>query len=225
MYPELQENIIQTPPPSIYPDLSYFSPCWMIRRSVYETLGGMRPWFRSAEDTDFALRLEEKFPFATLSEPLFFYRNYSDARRLTQHPNQILYEHAANWAAICRRRGGADPINETTDIKFIFRHLSELPELSRHTFIRRWGRSRRQHLSSDNVAGRQAGSRPSSTNASRRRQEKIPTNEIKNWHGRPAERTLEILSYKTMTIKYLSIYGIPNLMLPPELAGKFGLLR
>ena len=156
-YPKLRESVIQTPPPpsfsdSLYPDSLYFTPWPMIKRSAYETLGGMRPWFRSAEDSDFALRLEEKFSFAILPEPLFFYRNYSGEKRLGGHPNQVLYDYAAKYAAFCRRRGEADPINETTDLNDLLRHLPELPKQVRHSFIRRWGKSRRRSLSSENVA-------------------------------------------------------------------------
>ena len=157
-YPPLREKVIQTPPPpsfsdSLYPDSLYFTPWPMIKRSAYETLGGMRPWFRMAEDADFALRLEEKFPFAILPQTLFLHRTASGKeRRSSQHPDLFLYDYAAKWSAFCRRRGEADPINETTYLNDLLRHLPELPHHARHSFIRGWGKSKQRSLSSHNLA-------------------------------------------------------------------------
>jgi glycosyltransferase involved in cell wall biosynthesis len=55
----------------------------LIRRSVYEQIGGLNPIFTLAEDYDLCLRLSEVTQIQRVQQPLYYYRN---------HPHSISYQ-------------------------------------------------------------------------------------------------------------------------------------
>ena len=77
----------------------------LIDKALYESVGGVAPEYRYAEDYDLALKLEEQVtPFKVQSEPLYFYRQHSESDGAKNRVNQNKYAAKAIRAAI-RRRG------------------------------------------------------------------------------------------------------------------------
>ena len=146
--PMWADTIVQIiPPPVSDAEMITVGPAIMIRKSAFDAVGGMRPFFRICEDTDFVHRLEEKYSLAFIPEVLFHYRYNSSAQQLSRNKNFYLYYYAAKIAAYSRRCGNGDPVEEGKKINDIIRLLPSLPPALRQGFIRLWTKEMRKNLS------------------------------------------------------------------------------
>jgi glycosyltransferase involved in cell wall biosynthesis len=75
----------------------------LIRRSIYEQVGGVDMSFPCAIDYDLCLRLSEVTQVYSLAEPLYFYREHNDSISQRQHAEQIYYSQRAIQNALERR--------------------------------------------------------------------------------------------------------------------------
>jgi cellulose synthase/poly-beta-1,6-N-acetylglucosamine synthase-like glycosyltransferase len=74
----------------------------LLRRSLYEQVGGIDPSFERAEDYDLCLRLSEVTEIAHLPQPLYCYRQHSES--LTgNHLEMTRWAFLASTAALQRR--------------------------------------------------------------------------------------------------------------------------
>ncbi|GAQ00069.1 glycosyltransferase family 2 protein [Leptolyngbya sp. NIES-2104] len=74
----------------------------LIRRSMYERVGGIDPTYPTAEDYDLCLRLSEVTEIQHLARPLYFYRRHS-ANKTNEQMLTIQWTQRAIEAAIRRR--------------------------------------------------------------------------------------------------------------------------
>jgi glycosyltransferase involved in cell wall biosynthesis len=74
----------------------------LMRRSLYEQVGGINPLFERAEDYDLVLRLSEVAEFRHLRRSLYSYRRHAD--NVTNHQAELQqWAHKACTAALSRR--------------------------------------------------------------------------------------------------------------------------
>ncbi|HEY9630847.1 MAG TPA: glycosyltransferase [Coleofasciculaceae cyanobacterium] len=78
----------------------------LLRRSVYDQVGGLNPLFERAEDYDLCLRLSEVTEVQHIEQPLYFYRQHSDNVTKNQL-EQVRWAHLASTHAL-KRRGLSD---------------------------------------------------------------------------------------------------------------------
>lgn len=79
----------------------------LIRRSVYDQVGGINKSFECAEDYDLCLRLSEVTTVQQVKKPLYYYRDHSDSISHQQQIEQILWSQKAIAQAL-ERRGLSD---------------------------------------------------------------------------------------------------------------------
>ncbi len=102
----------------------------LIRRFVYNQVGGINPEFTSAQDYDLCLRLSEVTEIVHLSKPLYYYRHHPENISHTQQFEQIHFtERAINEAL--QRRGLTDKLELELQIypKFILKKKIKKQEL------------------------------------------------------------------------------------------------
>jgi glycosyltransferase involved in cell wall biosynthesis len=80
-------------------------PTWLLRRIVYEKVGGYDPRFQAAHDYDLELRILEQFRVANLAEPLYRYRYRLDSITGASYLRQRAYQHLARKRSALRRKG------------------------------------------------------------------------------------------------------------------------
>lgn len=88
----------------------------LFRRSALNAIGGWRPWFSWAEDTDLEYRMVEKFPFYCSSLPLYYWRSHEGNTSGVKSELMVLmvyYSFAALYSAYCRRTGKPDIVDES----------------------------------------------------------------------------------------------------------------
>lgn len=82
-----------------------------MRREVAQAVGGFRPFFETAEDIDFLLRLAQQASIAYLPGDTYFYRLHDDSITHTQAtPRRAFFEDAAYAMALERERRGDDAL-------------------------------------------------------------------------------------------------------------------
>lgn len=91
----------------------------LMRRSVYEQVGGINPFFASAEDYDLCLRLSEVTEFHHVAQPLYFYRRHS-SNVTNNQPHMMRWATIAIEQAIVRR-GLADRYQLDVDLVSYFK--------------------------------------------------------------------------------------------------------
>jgi glycosyltransferase involved in cell wall biosynthesis len=98
----------------------------LLRREVYDLVGGIDIDFESAEDYDLCLKLSEVTEFYHLQKPLYYYRKHSDTISAASKQEQIEYSEKAVNNAL-HRRGLSDRyrLNITPTGQF---HLQKLPD-------------------------------------------------------------------------------------------------
>ncbi|QSJ14290.1 glycosyltransferase [Nostoc sp. UHCC 0702] len=75
----------------------------LLRRQVYEQIGGIKEEFELAQDYDLCLRLSEVTEVEHLAKPLYYYRHHSESVSHTQRFEQILASRDAINQALERR--------------------------------------------------------------------------------------------------------------------------
>jgi Glycosyl transferase family 2 len=90
------------------------NPATMIRRAVFEKIGGFRPQFRYISDVDFWVRLDEHFKMANLPETMMKYRHHVSNMSTLKDFEVRLGVQIANLSGLARKAGLVDPITETT---------------------------------------------------------------------------------------------------------------
>ena len=72
----------------------------LMRRSVYDRVGGINPSFEYIEDYDLCLRLSEVTQVHHLQQPLYYYRLHSENTSRIQHQTQIWRSQKATRASL-----------------------------------------------------------------------------------------------------------------------------
>ena len=152
-FPEIAEPMMQRSPPA-FSDARMVSqgPSLMVRKSAFESIGGMRPFFPVCVDLDFSHRLEEKFPVAIIPDTLYHYRSDSGSQKLTKNFDFARYHYAAKVCALRRRRKEPDPVEEGAALSDIILLFVELPAQMRRNYIRQWCKSERKRLGPESYA-------------------------------------------------------------------------
>ncbi len=100
----------------------------LIRRSVYDRVGGVNKSFPCAQDYDLCLRLSEVAQVRRVPEPLYLYRIHSQSISITRRTEQILWSKRAIAQALWRR-GLADKLQIDVELpagRFILRRKKSL---------------------------------------------------------------------------------------------------
>jgi GT2 family glycosyltransferase len=92
----------------------------LIRRSLYEQVGGVDVSLPCAMDYDLCLKLSEVTQVHHLEQPLYFYRSHGKNISTQQRIEQIQCSQRAILAAI-ERRGLSDRVDLEMDIQSLFR--------------------------------------------------------------------------------------------------------
>ncbi|RCJ31870.1 filamentous hemagglutinin [Nostoc punctiforme NIES-2108] len=100
----------------------------LIRRSVYDRVGGINQSFPCAQDYDLCLRLSEVAQVRRIPEPLYLYRIHSQSISTTRRTEQMLWSKRAIAQALWRR-GLADKLQIDVELptgRFILRRKKSL---------------------------------------------------------------------------------------------------
>ncbi|MEH1810571.1 CHAT domain-containing protein [Nostoc sp.] len=100
----------------------------LIRRSVYDRVGGINQSFPCAQDYDLCLRLSEVAQVRRVPEPLYLYRIHSQSISTTRRTEQMLWSKRAIAQALWRR-GLADKLQIDVELptgRFILRRKKPL---------------------------------------------------------------------------------------------------
>jgi glycosyltransferase involved in cell wall biosynthesis len=103
----------------------------LIRRSVYNQVGGINTFFEHAYDYDLCLKLSEVTQVRRIQKPLYLYRHHSQNISTTRRQEQILYSQKAIAQAL-QRRGLADDLQidvEMPEGRFILRRKQPVQNL------------------------------------------------------------------------------------------------
>lgn len=126
-------------------------PAALIRRQCLLEAGGYRPWFRLLEDWDLTLRLQEKYPMASLPEPVLYYRMHSP-EQMTRSPLLWCYTLAAFVCAHRRRSQNSEPIGDGVSARALLPLFGELPAPLQETLLDMQYRSLRDLLKQNRLA-------------------------------------------------------------------------
>lgn len=91
-------------------------PTVLMRRSALEAASGYRPILVDAEDYDLWLRISERFQLANLEQVLLQYRLHSNQISVRKRKTQTFGVLAARKAAIQRRAGKPDPLENYSHV-------------------------------------------------------------------------------------------------------------
>ncbi|MEH2057258.1 MAG: CHAT domain-containing protein [Nostoc sp.] len=100
----------------------------LMRRSVYDQVGGVNKSFRYAEDYDLCLRLSEVTQVRQVKQPLYLYRNHPQSISVNRKKEQILWSGKAIAQALWRR-GLAEKLQIDVELptgRFILRRKKPL---------------------------------------------------------------------------------------------------
>jgi glycosyltransferase involved in cell wall biosynthesis len=75
----------------------------LMRRELYEEVGGVDPDFKAAQDYDLCLRLSEVTEIVRVEKPLYLYRNHQENISHSKQFEQIHFTHLAICRALQRR--------------------------------------------------------------------------------------------------------------------------
>jgi glycosyltransferase involved in cell wall biosynthesis len=99
----------------------------LIRRSVYDSVGGINESFEYAEDYDLCLRLSEVTEVRQVKKPLYYYREHDFNISHQQQIEQILWSQKASALAL-ERRGLSDRFEINVRIAGIFSLREKKPD-------------------------------------------------------------------------------------------------
>ncbi|WNZ27244.1 glycosyltransferase [Leptolyngbya sp. NK1-12] len=91
----------------------------LMRRSIYNHVGGIDPGFEYAEDYELCLRLSEVTEIYQIKQPLYYYRVHQQSLSCHRRIEQILQSHKAISQAL-ERRGLADQFESHVEISATF---------------------------------------------------------------------------------------------------------
>lgn len=91
---------------------TFAHPTMLVRREVFDSVGGYRPQFKDAEDYDLWLRMSERFELANLPDVLYLYRWHGSQATFARLEQQTLSALAAVECARRRRAGRPDPADD-----------------------------------------------------------------------------------------------------------------
>lgn len=94
----------------------FFHPTLLIRRSVFEQVGGYRTQLTPAEDYDLTMRMSEHCKCANLKQVVLKYRIHSHQQSLQRKTQQTLCKLAVQASALKRRGGSMDPMDSVQEI-------------------------------------------------------------------------------------------------------------
>ncbi|PSF29078.1 filamentous hemagglutinin [Aphanothece hegewaldii CCALA 016] len=103
----------------------------LIRREVYELVGGVNPEFRAAQDYDLCLRLSEVTKIAHLKKPLYYYRTHQNNISHLLQLEQIQFTEMAIKMAL-QRRGLSEQLVLEVEVQAQYR-LRPLTSAARNT--------------------------------------------------------------------------------------------
>ena len=106
-----------------------FSTGAMIRRPVFNQMGGYNLWFRCAEDLEYALRLRERYSYALLPDVLLKYRKHTMGHLMEDRTQIWHYYSAAYLCAYYRHLGKPEPIGEGVDVRDLLPLYNHFPEM------------------------------------------------------------------------------------------------
>jgi glycosyltransferase involved in cell wall biosynthesis len=94
----------------------------LMRREVYNAVGGIDPEFKAAQDYDLCLRLSEVTEVVQVKKSLYLYRNHQENISHTKQFEQIHFTHLAITRAL-QRRGLADKVELEVQVqpRFVLR--------------------------------------------------------------------------------------------------------
>lgn len=84
-------------------------PTAVLRRDVYDAVGGYRRAFMHGEEYDLWLRIADRHALANLPDPVLYYRLHQGQISFMHLGEQVIYALGAQAAARWRRQAGADP--------------------------------------------------------------------------------------------------------------------
>jgi hypothetical protein len=107
-------------------------PAAMVRKQVIDGVGGYRPVFTEAEDTDLWLRILEDHRLANLGAPVLRYRIHRKQATVEGVEHQALCHVAAHVAAHARSSGFPDPFDsiERIDVDSVIAHGGTMAEIT-----------------------------------------------------------------------------------------------
>jgi glycosyltransferase involved in cell wall biosynthesis len=88
----------------------------LMRRSLYDEIGGVDSEFRAAQDYDLCLRLSEMTEIVQIKKPLYLYRNHTENISHSKQFEQIHFTHLAISRAL-QRRGLADKVELEVQVR------------------------------------------------------------------------------------------------------------
>jgi glycosyltransferase involved in cell wall biosynthesis len=88
----------------------------LMRRDVFQRVGGYRPVFTASHDYDLCLRISEHVECANLSQIVVKYRVHGSQVSVGKRKQQTLCKLAAQVSASARRTGKADPLDSVKEI-------------------------------------------------------------------------------------------------------------
>jgi glycosyltransferase involved in cell wall biosynthesis len=95
---------------------TFCHPAMMIRKKIFEAVGGYRAAFQYAQDYDLWLRLVESHETANLPETLLDYRRHKDQIAAVHDEEQQVEIFAAQRASRARREQRRDPLDQFPDM-------------------------------------------------------------------------------------------------------------
>ena len=98
----------------------------LIRREVYDSVGGIDPEFTASQDYDLCLRLSEVTAIQHLKKPLYLYRTHRESISHSKQIEQIHFTHQAITRAL-QRRGISDQLELEVQVRprFILRRKEQ----------------------------------------------------------------------------------------------------
>lgn len=151
------------PPTSAPPDKSFHEfftgSGQLFRRTALNAVGGWRPWFVQADDTDLGYRLQEKFSLHASALPLLYYRLHEGNLSYDKLGN--FYSLAALFSARCRRAGQLDIIDASPSLESVLEHAvaagfmppKKVRKLAKKLLIAKMYPALRRIIAADKTAG------------------------------------------------------------------------
>ena len=107
----------------------------MMRRSVYEAVGGYRREFRYSQDYDLFLRISEQYKVENLSDYLYKSRHNRNMVSLTHKEDQLYFSECARVLASQRANGDIDQLDKKSKLPIVKRNENSNSKLNYHRHL------------------------------------------------------------------------------------------